>query len=237
MKIDAHLHLGSIPHKGINWGSFKEYIQIAKKVGVEKYCVVPIGLPVNFLDKTTPDNNSVLKEFERNNSIIPVYWFNVFDLPKEIDERYRAIKFHPDIGQVNIDDKRVINFVNKINFPVFVHTNEGKDYSNFNAVSGLAKKVDVPVIAVHSGSITKTFFNLDDYHIPENVYFETSGIQYAVILKKIYKNFGAKRIIFGSDYPFGDPRVSLAMVNSLDASKKENNLIVEENIKRILKLK
>lgn len=231
--IDAHIHLGTIPGKRKKWGSFDEYKKIAKKLKIDKYCVVPIGLPENFTNKTTPDNNSVLKQ--RDKSIIPVYWFNVFDLPDNIDKRYKAIKFHPDIGEINLDDKRVVDFVNKVNLPVFVHTNENKDYSNLGKVSSLAGKVNVPVIAVHSGSVTKTFFRLDNYQFPSNVYFETSGIQYAIILKKIYERFSAKRIIMGSDYPFGDPRVSLSMIETLNPTKKEIRLITEENILKILK--
>jgi len=235
--IDAHVHLGSIPYKGKKWGSFEEYKNITKKLGIKQYCVVPMGLPNNFVDKTTPDNDSVLKEADKNNSVIPIYWFNVFDLPKTFDERYQAIKLHSDIGEVAINDKRIIDFIKKINLPIFVHTNEGKDYSNLGTVSKLAHKVDVPVVAVHSGSITKTFFKLDDYNFPKNVYFETSGIQYAVILKKIYEKFGAERIIFGSDYPFGDPRVSLAMIDTLNPSKREYKLMTKENINKILNIK
>jgi len=235
--IDAHLHLGSISYNKKNWGNFLEYQKIAKKIGIERYCITPIGLPIHFTNNSTPDNKSVLKELLKDKSIIPIYWFNIFDLPKKIDEKYKAIKFHPDIGKINIDDKKVINFTNKINLPIFIHTNENKGYSNLGKLSNLAKKVNVPVIAVHSGSVTKTFFKLDNYTFPNNVYFETSGIQYAVILKKIYKRFGAKRIIFGSDYPFGDPRVSLGMIDSLDISKKEYNLITKINISKILNLK
>jgi len=235
--IDAHVHLGSIPFKGKKWGNFEEYQKIAKKIGIKQYGVVPIGLPNNFVDKSTPDNDSVLKEADKNSSVIPVYWFNVFDLPNTLNERYKAIKLHSDIGEVAINDQRVINFVKKINLPVFVHTNEGKAFSNLGTVSRLARKVDVPVIAVHSGSTTRTFFKLDDYTFPKNVYFETSGIQYAVILKKIYKKFGAERIIFGSDYPFGDPRVSLAMIETLNPSKKEYKLMTKENISKILNIK
>lgn len=235
--IDTHLHLGSIPDKGKKWGSFIEYKSIAKKLGIERCCIVPIGLPENFTNKTTPDNKSVLKQLEKDKLIIPIYGFNVFDLPESIDIRYKAIKFHPDIGEVNLNDERVINFIKRINLPTFVHTNEGKEYSNLGKISELARKVDVPVIAVHSGSVTKTFFKLDNYSFPDNVYFETSGIQYSVILKKIYEKFGAERIIFGSDYPFGDPRVSLAMIETLNPSKKEYNMITEKNVKNILKLK
>ena len=95
--IDAHLHFGSIPHKGRNWGSFEEYKKIAGGLEISRYCLTPIGLPSNFTDKTTPDNASVLKEADKNEKVIPVYWFNVFDLPKMINKRYKAIKFHPDI--------------------------------------------------------------------------------------------------------------------------------------------
>ena len=235
--IDAHLHLGGIPSGKKEWGSFLEYKKIAQKLGIEKYCVIPIGLPENFTNKSTPNNDVVLKEAEKNKSLIPVYWFNVFDLPKSIDKRYKAIKLHSDIGKVDIDNTRVVDFVNKINLPVFVHTNESKEYTVLSKVSKLAKKVNVPVIAVHSGSVTSTFFKLDDYNFTDNVYFETSGIQYAIILQKIYQRFGAKRIIFGSDYPFGDPRVSLAMIDSLEPTKKEREQMTSKNIQRILKLK
>jgi len=234
--IDAHVHFGSVPGSGKNWGNFKEYKEIANRLGISRYCVTPIGLPDNFTTHSTPDNYSVLNELKNNKNIIPKYWFNVFDLPKGIDKKFRAIKFHPDIGEISIDDKRVINFVKKINLPVFVHTNESKEFSSLEKVCNLAKQVKVPVIAVHSGSVTRTFFRIDKYNFPKNVYFETSGIQYAIILKKIYGKFGAKRIIFGSDYPFGDPRVSLAMIESLNPGKKEYELMTEKNISKILNL-
>ena len=236
MMIDGHAHFGSLPHNGKMFGSFEEYKRICDEIGVSKYCMQPIGVSDNFSKKTTPDNGGVLSALAKDTKIIPIYWFNVFDLPETIDGCYKAIKLHSDIGQVEIDDKKVIDFVNKINLPVFVHTNENKEYSNLDKVIKLAENVEVPVVALHSGSVTKTFFKLDGYKFPDNIYFETSGIQYAFILKKIYQMVGADRIIFGSDYPFGDPRVSLAMIETLDATKKEYANIVGKNIEKILKL-
>lgn len=232
--IDAHMHLGALPFKEKNWGSQEEYKSILKKTGIKKYCAVPIGLPENFSNNTTPNNNSVLEESERDTALIPIYWFNVFDLPEKISPKYKAIKFHPDIGQISIDDERVKNFVNKTNLPIFVHTNEAKEYSTLEKTANLATQVKSPVIAIHSGSITKTFFKLHDYKFPDNMYFETSGIQYSLILKKIYEMVGAKKIILGSDYPFGDPRVSLSMIDSLNISENEKELITTKNIEKIL---
>ena len=73
--IDAHVHMGSIPSGEEKWGNFRDYHKIAKKNDVTKYCVVPIGLPENFVDGTTPDNNSILEEIGKNKSVIPIYWF------------------------------------------------------------------------------------------------------------------------------------------------------------------
>lgn len=233
--IDAHMHLGALPFRGKNWGSQKEYKSILKKIGITKYCAVPIGLPENFSNNTTPNNDSVLEESEKDPSLIPIYWLNVFDLPEKIDSRYKAIKFHPDIGQIPIDDKRIIDFANKTKLPIFVHTNESKEYSTLEKIANLANQVKFPVIAIHSGSVTKTFFKLHDYEFPNNVYFETSGIQYSLILKKIYEIVGAERIILGSDYPFGDPRVSLGIIDSLNISEEEKELITTKNIEKILK--
>ena len=88
-------------------------------------------------------------------------------------------------------------------------------------------KTDVPFYISYSTAY---------YEFPDNVYFETSGIQYALILKKIYQRFGANRIIFGSDYPFGDPRVSLAMIDTLGLNKNEYDKITAKNINKILAL-
>jgi len=234
--IDSHVHLGRLHQGGKLWGDFQDYKKICRKLGIKNYCVTPIGESENFKNRKTPDNDSVLVECEKDRKIIPVYWFNIFELPDSIDERYKAIKFHPDIGEINLNDSLITNFVYRINLPIFVHTNESKDFSDLGKAANLAKKVNVPVIAVHSGSVTRTFFRLDDYVFPDNLYFETSGIQYALILQKIYKRFGADRIIFGSDYPFGDPRVSLAMIETLELRKREYENITEKNIKRILAL-
>lgn len=233
--IDSHVHLGSLPVKGNFKGSWEDYKRIAKIANIKKYCVIPIGLPNHFTDKTTPNNEEILQEAKKDKAVIPVYWFNVFDLPEKIDSSYKAVKFHPDIGEVAIDDERVIGFVNKIKLPVFVHTNEGKEYSTLEKVINLSKRVEVPVIAIHSGSITRTLFKLPGYNFPDNVYFETSGIQYAAILKEIYQKVGAKRIILGSDYPFGDVRVSLALIKSLDASKAEEKMMTHKNLEKLLK--
>ncbi len=41
--IDAHVHFGSLPQGGKLWGDFKEYRKIASMLGINRYCLTPIG--------------------------------------------------------------------------------------------------------------------------------------------------------------------------------------------------
>ncbi len=237
--IDAHVHYGKFVYGNKNWSDIGEYTKIAKKIGIKYFCTVPIGLRENFEKKTTPDNNSVLELKKKNDNVIPVYWINIFDKninKNYIESNYAAIKFHPDIGEVSIDNKKLISIIKDIELPLFVHTNESKEYSSLEKLISLAKKIpEKDFIAIHSGSVTRTFFKLFNYKIPKNIYFEVSGLQYEIILKKIYSIVGAKKIIFGSDYPFGDPRVALERIKVVAKNKKEFSLMTGDNIKGVLK--
>jgi len=49
--IDAHVHFWGLPQGGKLWGDFQEYKTIARKTGVKRYCLTPIGKPENFQKK------------------------------------------------------------------------------------------------------------------------------------------------------------------------------------------
>lgn len=237
--IDAHIHIGDFGYRGKTYGKFSEYQKIIQKTDIKKFCAVPIGLNENFENKTTPDNSMVLELSKKDKRIIPIYWLNVFDFKEKeipfIVKNYKAVKFHPDIGNVAADDGNLVKILEKINLPVFVHSNESKDYSSLSRIINLANILPKnKIVAIHSGSVTRTFFKLFDYKIPKNLYFDVSGLQYELILKKIYELVGAKHIIFGSDYPFGDPRVALERIKVVAKDRKEFEQMTEVNISSIL---
>ena len=55
-------------------------------------------------------------------------------------------------------------------------------------------------------------------------------------LLSLIGDIGAKRIMFGSDFPFIDPVPQLQRIRALDLTQEEKQLILVENAKRILKL-
>ncbi|VVB73304.1 Amidohydrolase [uncultured archaeon] len=238
--IDAHMHFGDFVYKGRNWSSYEEYVKAAESVGVKRFCAVPIGKHSDFANKSTPDNESILKLAKRDKRVIPVFWLNILDFSKKERsslDQFFAVKLHPDLGEFAIDDPRVIRIVNDIDLPVFVHTNESKDHSSLQRMTNLAKRFPKKkFIAIHSGSVTRTFFKLHDYAIPDNLYFDVSGVQYELILKKLHSMVGADRMIFGSDYPFGDPRVALERIRVIARNKREFDRMTERNIAELLGL-
>lgn len=238
--IDAHMHVGDFIFKGKNWSSYSEYTRIAKAAGIRRFCAVPIGKRGDFANTSTPDNGSVLKLAKKDKRIIPVFWLNIFDFgakERASIRKFSAVKLHPDLGEFAIDDRRVMRMINDIDLPVFVHTNENKDHSSLARMIRLADQFPEKLfVAIHSGSVTKTFFKFHDYDVPENLYFEVSGLQYELILKKIYATVGADRIIFGSDYPFGDPRVALERIRVVAKNRKEFERMTDGNISELLRL-
>jgi len=238
--IDAHMHVGAFVYKGKNWSSYSEYTKAAKAAGIRRFCAVPIGKHTDFANIATPDNGSILTLAKKDKRVIPVFWLNVFDFgakERASISKFSAVKLHPDLGEFAIDDSRVMRTINGIDLPVFVHTNENKDHSSLARMIRLADQFPEKLfVAIHSGSVTKTFFKFHDYEVPDNLFFEVSGLQYELILKKIYATVGADRIIFGSDYPFGDPRVALERIRVVAKNRKEFEKMTEGNISELLGL-
>ena len=234
------MHIGAFVYKGKNWSSYSEYTKAAEAAGINRFCAVPIGKHSDFENTATPDNESVLRLAKKDKRVIPVFWLNVFDFSEKERsslDRFSAIKLHPDLGEFAIDGPHVVKLIDGIDLPVYIHTNESKDNSSLLRMINLAKAFpEKRFIAIHSGSVTKTFFKFHEYKVPDNLFFEVSGLQYELILKKIYATVGADRIVFGSDYPFGDPRVALERIKVVAKNRREFEKMTEGNISGLLGL-
>ena len=87
-------------------------------------------------------------------------------------------------------------------------------------------------------------FGLEDYIkadlCVENVYFEISAPPFLSIqrVNKAISSFGARKIILGSDTPYGKEnlRVNIERVKNLAISDEGKQLILGGNLQRLLKL-
>jgi len=66
-----------------------------------------------------------------------------------------------------------------------------------------------------------------------NIYADTA-LAAPYQIKDYINRYGYERIMFGSDFPFGDPQEELAKVLGLNISQEDKELILSLNLKRLL---
>ena len=152
----------------------------------------------------------------------------------------KGIKFHPDMQQINIDVKAMLDIYASLErrLPVIFHAGDYRH--SFSHPSRLARVLDnfpgLCVIAAHFGgwSIIDVAY---DYFRKRSCYFDISsslpfiGSRRAV---ELIRDYGPERFLFGSDYPMWDPASCLEEFMYLDLSDAEKEQILWKNALIIL---
>ena len=178
------------------------------------------------------------------NKVFPAYWANPVEdnVIEKLEEFYSSHKFYMlklhqcwnsfDIASKNCE--KLITWAEQHDMPIFIHLRKPEQAYNFtqvanrhpNAVFIVAHLIGCHIISRHLKS--------------KNVYFDLSSPQlYSwLMLRKTYKRYGAARLIFGTDTPYGirNHRVILRRLRWLKISEEDMALITEGNIKRLLKI-
>ena len=68
----------------------------------------------------------------------------------------------------------------------------------------------------------------------KNVYLGTESVREFYFVNRVVKTVGAGRVIFGSDYNLGLPKMYIPIIESLSISSEEKDLIFHRNISRLL---
>jgi predicted TIM-barrel fold metal-dependent hydrolase len=165
----------------------------------------------------------------------------------------KGIKMHTGIQMFEPNDSRlkpVYRFCGKYQIPVTfhcgetsnVHVNDLADMSHIYPV--LDAYPDVPFILTHmaEGKPDEVYHIVEQY---KNVYFDTSiTVTGQHCIKRIHDNFwendknvetifreiGCSRIIFGSDYPFGNPGSDIKRFMKMNLTDEDKRKILGENI-------
>jgi predicted TIM-barrel fold metal-dependent hydrolase len=67
-----------------------------------------------------------------------------------------------------------------------------------------------------------------------NVFLGIEGVREYWAVQRAVDDLGADRVIFGSDYPLGHPRMYLGLVDALRLSEEQRGLVLGGNILRLL---
>ncbi len=168
------------------------------------------------------------------------------ELNKEIERiialGFRGVKLHPDHQGVTADSDGMMRICQRLSgrLPVLMHCGDYRnDLSHPRRVVKLLEAFpDLCMVAAHLGGWPIFDYALE-YFEDKNCYLDlSSSIMFLGPRrsKELIAIYGAKRLIFGSDYPIFSPKQALAEYLALGLSKEQNELILHKNAEKVLHL-
>jgi uncharacterized protein len=132
--------------------------------------------------------------------------------------RAAGIKLHPSLHRSHVASDRyapAFEYAGRAGIPVLIHVWEGCPYCSPQALGELARHMPhVKLIMGHTGGFP------EDYYLSAraafdapNVWFDLTGSRSRVgAIERLVSEVGSRRVVFGSDLPFLDPRPKIGQV-------------------------
>jgi uncharacterized protein len=239
--IDGHIHIGKWSNIFFNYETtVQQAISVMKFSGIN----AAVCLPAN-----ATSNEKLFHDINNQNEFKFYFaaWINPEDkeldgfLEKNIDS-ISLFKIHPSIQRRRITDesyKKYIRLAVENKKPVVVHCGRWKEIASYEYPLELAKKYpELKIILAHLGGdqpglyleCAKEVKNLNS----KNIYLGTESIREFYFVNRVVKTVGADKIIFGSDYNLGLPKMYIPVIESLNIPDSEKELIFSGNLLKIL---
>ena len=260
--IDAHCHIypekivdkavGGTDNfygvKSARRGTTADLIEQGKSVGIDHFIVQSVA--------TTPKQVNSINEFiatevaNSNGLMTGLGTLHPDSSDMKADVRHllelglRGVKLHPDIQAFKIDDYRclkIYELCEENGLPVLMHTGDNRyDYSNPNRLLPILEiYTNLKVIGAHLGGWSIWEDAVKVYKDMPNFYVDcSSSFPYLKpeIALSVIREYGADRVLFGTDYPMWDAKAELDYFFNLPLEKNEINDILNMNAKRLFGL-
>jgi len=235
-------------------GATLENMQKARVgTGIGKSCCLPVPPNVCFDD---------LKKAHHDDSRVIPFTGVDFDQIEGFEQRLRSdvsrgakgMKIHPIIQNVSPIDQRMFDVLDEFaqyDLPILFHTGrvtyyfweekakENVDYGNMELLERMiaGNRARTKIILGHAG-MSELDYVLAKMPQHPNVYVDTT-FQHPLRIRSLIKAFGSERVLFGSDWPYGD--MKLAVKCARLALEQENDRqttarVLRENAKNLLHL-
>jgi hypothetical protein len=242
---DAHAHCG-IQDTSFDQ-SFEDYLVRIRGSEIEAVVMFPPVMEI--YDRYNPDfvdtpewqvrrkraNEHLLTLGTETLEVIPYFFiWNDFAV-EQLTQEHRGIKWHRHASEpvYHYDDPRcrqALEEIRKRKMPVVL---EEELHHTIRFIQELAP--GIRVIVPHLGALNGGYRSIAKaglWKLP-NVYADTALASSYDIMDYI-ENFGHERLLFGSDFPFGDPVAELHTVVRLPISTEMKEAILGLNVKRLL---
>lgn len=244
--MDAHTHL--YPHvteedaayallKSTGTTGGEAIVWILDRFKIDKAVLFPPGL-------TSSANSAVADAVKRHPDRL-IGFGTVHPLwepepSKRLDEAFslgiRGLKIHPWLQGITLSEgiqrrfEELFNRAAKLRMPVIFHSGTPPDTQCLQYTVLAEMFPDVNLIYGHMGLGYFWRDAIRSAKTHDNVYLETSGIQYPQAIREALDSVGAGKVIFGSDLPYLHPAVEMKKISLLRLPQDELEKVMASNI-------
>lgn len=252
----------SIEFENPGTGTITDVLANMKETGID-YTVMANFAPPKILDM---NNQWTIQMSHKYRELVPLVSFHPemdgnlrAHLEGYIRSGAKGIKIHPmaqafEPGHSRLDE--VYSCCGEIAFPVVFHVGRVANarlngYADISMIRPVVEKYpDVPFVLTHmaDGSVNDVLEISQAYG---NVFFDTSivitgfppimgtnepsWLDDGTVLD-VVNSVGAKRLVFGSDYPWGSPKHDMDRFFNMNLSDEQRKLIMGENAAKLFKI-
>jgi predicted TIM-barrel fold metal-dependent hydrolase len=162
-------------------------------------------------------------------------FFGLLDKPRVL-----GVKFHPSFDRIPVTHpvfEPIFKILQKRRLVALIHSGRWQEVSHCRYAFQIAKRYpNIHIIVAHMGgnelANTQEAIRLARKH--PNTYLETSNCRLNLMIKKAAKTVGEKRILFGTDVPWGSFYANLYTVIETPISEEEKKCIISDNLKSLI---
>lgn len=163
---------------------------------------------------------------------------------------FKGIKLHPDYQDTYINEDKSFELIKTaVDLDMYVSIHAGVDVAYPNDVHCTpkesaklleriynGKETEPRIIFAHLGGID-LYDDVEKYLVGKPVYFDLAVILSLAPkeqIERIINNHGADKILYASDYPWSELKDNVRIMNSLNISDNQKELIFHKNAEKIL---
>jgi predicted TIM-barrel fold metal-dependent hydrolase len=155
-----------------------------------------------------------------------------------INRGFKGIKLHPVYESFAIDGPLpipILELAEKLDVPVYIHSGY-QDWCSPYAIGVMASKYPkLKVILGHLGTpLHRNAIEVADR--TSNIILDASWNPIPRVIQAAIDTIGARRVVYGSDYPFLHLAIETLKIDLCDISDEDKSLIMGENMRELLKI-
>jgi len=243
--IDGHVHVGTwtIPEFGGHGGDLAEVNRVYLRWNWAGALLFPTD---------AGDSEALLSEVVRLRSPVTyrVGWWADFRAEGNLErfqergDEFAALKIHPSVLKVPVSDERLRPYLEAAaaaGMPVVVHCGRWREVAGFErALEAARVHRGAPWVLAHMGGdsphlVQQAIEAMASDRGLDHVHLGTESIREPWLLERAVERLSATRLVFGSDHNLNHPEMFRRLIELLDVTDGDRELIFRRNINGLLR--